>query len=480
MKNKKIWIGIAVVVVMVALIGVAISKKPKTEQTIGGFKSGPRVKVETVKVDNIQTKISASGQLEAEHTKTIYAETSNKVVSIYKKKGDTVKKGEIILTLDEAIEVKTEKQIETLETQLKAAQDGLNQILSGGTKQEILNAQSAILKAEVDEQNAKDTLDSKQTALENLQRDLKTQELEYAVQEESFGQGLIAQKELDDSKNLLTKLQQDIDSTKVAIAATNKSLETIALQKETATYNLNILLNKIEDPTKRQSISAKQAEIKNLQTQIFNSTTDLGNIATEIVASIDGVITSVPEKEGMPIAAGSVIVEIVDPSSLIINTQISPYYAADLKEGLEAIVKYTGSKTVEVDGKVSKVSPIALTQISADKSANTTIPVEVKVLAPGNVIKPGFTVDVKIITETRENVFVVPLLATVEDDDDNTYLYVVGEDGTLEKRYVQQGLSNGLYIEVSDVKEGEIIVSSPAEFLNEGTKISYEKTGDMK
>ncbi|PHV71547.1 hypothetical protein CS063_02970 [Sporanaerobium hydrogeniformans] len=481
MKNKKLLIGVMVVILIGAFVVVAVAKKPKTEETIGGLKSGPRVTVERVKKDNIQTKISSSGKLEAENTCTIYAETPNTVVEVHKKAGDLVKKGDVILTLDTAAQVKTSKQIEALELKLKAAQDELNKLLGAGSKEEILSAQSAILNAEVDEQNTKDALDSKKTELENLRRDLKTSQLEYDVQKQSFEAGLASQKELDDAKNKLVRLEQDIESTEVAIAAHTKKLETIALNKEKAEYNLDVLLNKIDDSNKRQKISNQQATIKELQTQIFNSQTDLGKIDTQIVAPIDGVITQTIEDEGAPIVQGTVIVTIVDPSKLIVNCPISPYYAADLKVGLDATIKYTGSKIIEVQGKVSKVSPIALTQTAADKQATTTIPVEVQVLNPGEVIKPGFTVDVKIITETRENVCLVPLLATIEDDDqDKTYVYVVAEDGTLEKREVEQGLSNGLNIEVSNVKEGEMIVASPSDYLSEGMQVSYEKIGDVK
>ena len=168
-------------------------------------------------------------------------------------------------------------------------------------------------------------------------------------------------------------------------------------------------------------------------------------------------------------------------TQMIINCQISPYYAADLKEGLDATIKYSGSKTVEVEGKVSKVSPIALVQAGADKGTNTSIPVEVKVLNPGDIIKPGFSVDVKITTELRENVCLVPLLATIEDDEaEKTYVYIVKEDGELEKREVEQGLSNGLDIEITNVQEGELVVATPSSYLKEGMKVSYEKLGDVE
>ena len=156
---------------------------------------------------------------------------------------------------------------------------------------------------------------------------------------------------------------------------------------------------------------------------------------------------------------------------------ISPYYAADLRIGLDAVVKYTGSKTIEVNGKVAKVAAVA--EVKQSSSGETvSLPVKVEVTEPGEVIKPGFSVDVKIITDTRSNVCVAPILAVIEEDDKDYYVYVVAEDGTISKRSVKQGLSNGLYTEIEGVQEGELVVSNPANYLEEGTKVSYEKIGD--
>ena len=66
----------------------------------------------------------------------------------------------------------------------------------------------------------------------------------------------------------------------------------------------------------------------------------------------------------------------------------------------------------------------------------------------------------------------------MEDDDKNYYVYVVAEDGTISRKDVKQGLSNGLYTEIEGVQEGELVVSNPADYLAEGTKVSYEKLGD--
>lgn len=479
MKNKKIYIIFAVCLLMLVFVGIAVSKKPQTEDTVGGYKSGPRVKVEKVTKKDIKTKISSSGKLEAAETKTIYLDAANKVVTIHKEVGDIVQKGDLILTLDTETEIKVEKEIEGLELQLKAAKEGLDQLVNGGSKQQVLEAETALAKIENTIVEAKANLEQQKVKIENFEKDLGVQKKELSVQEELLAEGLTSEKAKEDVETTIIKLEQSIHQTKKDIEAIENTIEVTTLQKESAQYNLDILLNKVVDSTKKQSISAQESRIKDIETLIFNSTNTLNKTSTEIVAPISGVITVGPSEEGVSISPGTPLITIVDPSKLLITCDISPYYAADLKTGLTAEIKYTGSKTIEVAGEVTKVSPIATSKQSASGEV-AAIPVEVEVKEPGDVIRPGFSVDVKIITETRENVCVIPILATVEDDDESTYVYVVKEDGSLEKRTVVQGLSDGLYTEVEGLEEGELIVSSPTDYLKDVTKVSYEKIGDVQ
>lgn len=476
MSKKKFAIFGSIAIIMIAFVIIAVNNKPDVEETIGGYKEGKRVQVEYIKQDDIETKISSSGKLEAVNTKTIYLDASNKIVQLHKKVGDTVQRGELIITLDKEAQISNEKQLDVLQTKLAAAQEGLNELLGSSSKGEILSAQSSIEQLKNSKTQTEKNINDAKTSIENLEKQLSDTEEDLQVNEALLAEGLISQKEVDALKDTITQTKQKIDETKSTITLSEQSLKTIDLQIETAQYNLDVLLNKVEDSNKEQAITAKQSEIKEIERQIYESKTNLSKTSTQVVAPIDGVITALPAEEGMSVAAGTAILTIVDPSSLKVTCNISPYYAADLKVGLAAEVKYTGSKTVEVMGEVTKVSAVA--EIEKTASGETTsIPVEVQVNEPGDIIRPGFSVNVKLITDTRNNVCLVPILAVLEEED-LSYVYIVGEDGTLEKREIEQGLSNGLYIEANNVKPGEMIVSSLEDFLEDGMKVSYEKIGE--
>ena len=475
--NKKKWVIVGgVAILMMTCIIVAINRKPKAEETIGGYTEGKRVQVEYVKQEDIEAKISASGKLEAVHTKTLYLEMNNRIVKLHKEVGERVEKGEVIISLDQEAKLSNEKQLEVLETKLEVAQKGLEELLKKGSKGEILSAQSNIEQLKNSKAQTEKNKNDAQVSIKNLEKQLSDTQEELQVDEALLEEGLISQKEVDALKDTITQLTQKIDETKAAIELSEQSIKTIDLQIETAQYNLDILLNKVEDTNKEQAIAAKESEIKEIERQIYESKQSLSKTEAQVVAPITGVITELPVEEGMSVGVGTALLTIVDPSSLKVTCRIAPYYAADLKVGLEAEVKYTGSKIVEVMGEITKVSAVAEVEKTAS-GETASIPVEVQINEPGEIIKPGFSVNVKLITDTRENVCVVPILAVL-DEEDISYVNIVGEDGTLEKREIEQGLSNGLYVEASNVKPGELVVSALEDFLKEGMRVSYEKIGE--
>lgn len=476
MKGKKKFIVLGVVVVIGALGGIAIQNQPEAENNVVGDSSGNKVEVEEVRLGNIQTKISSSGKLEAIDSETIYMDTTNKVVSLYKKAGDVVKAGEVILILDEEAKLKTEKEIETLQLQLAAAKQNLDLLISKGSEKEILEAQTVLSQSKQTKLEVENNIKQQELSIKNLQISLDEKNKEFKLQEELLAEGLIAQKDRDDLANDIAELEDNIEKDQMGLETLRASLDSINKQIEAAEYNVALLLNEVEDASKRSSISEAQSQIKSIETQIYNSQTDLNKEKGQVVAPIDGVLTVAPNEEGETIAAGEVLLTIVDPSKLKVDCDISPYYGPDMKIGLKAEIKYTGSTVVEVPGEVSKVSAIAETRTSTNGDT-TVLPVEVQVSEESNLLKPGFSVDVKIVTEEHKDVSLISMLSIIEEDD-LSYVYVVDESGTLEKREVQEGLSNNLDVEVAGLNEGEVIVTNPGDYLSDGSKVFYEKLGD--
>ncbi|MGB7053815.1 MAG: efflux RND transporter periplasmic adaptor subunit [bacterium] len=91
MKKKRLLIIIGVIVVVIVIIVLNVSQRD----------SGEKVEVALVKKGNITSKVSASGELKAKSQVDISAETIARVRKINHVEGDDVKKGDILIELDD-------------------------------------------------------------------------------------------------------------------------------------------------------------------------------------------------------------------------------------------------------------------------------------------------------------------------------------------------------------------------------------------
>ncbi|MHC1747873.1 MAG: efflux RND transporter periplasmic adaptor subunit [Cellulosilyticaceae bacterium] len=479
--SKKIVIG-GIIVVLVGVFSISALTKPKTKSTdeIVGDKQNQMVQVEKSKVKDIQTKISSSGVLESDKSEKVYAETATKVLTVNKKLGDIVKKGDILINLDVETKDKLKKDMEKLDLQIQNTNIQLEQLMGEGSKQEILQAKSATAELEKVMQDTKERLRAAKESLKTQETDLKEAKHKLELEEQLFAEEISSQNEVDNKKKEVNSLNEKITTTKQQIASIEKEIKNTELKQDSAEYSLGIALNTIEDKNKVQSISIKQNEIKSLVLQKESLQDELDKSKNTIVAPIDGVISSVTVQEGSFTAPGAELMTIIDVNNLIVKTDVSPYYASQLAKDLKAIIKYNGSKNIEAEGKVRSVAPTAVTKAGAGKNeaTSTVIPVEIELAAKTQELKPGLVVDVRIITQDIKNAVTVPLLATMEDKEGESYIFVVKEDNTLEKRVIQQGAADSLAIEIKNIKEGELVVTNPTETLQDGMAVSYMKLKD--
>ena len=114
MKNKKLWIAVAVVAV--AIVAYLL---------LSGGKKEEKVEFETAKVDkgNIQTTITATGTIEPVTSVTVGTQVSGIVAKLYVDYNSVVKKGQIIAELDKTNLI---SELTAQRANLSSAQSSLN------------------------------------------------------------------------------------------------------------------------------------------------------------------------------------------------------------------------------------------------------------------------------------------------------------------------------------------------------------------
>ncbi|MGE5484067.1 MAG: efflux RND transporter periplasmic adaptor subunit [Ignavibacteriales bacterium] len=199
----------------------------------------------------------------------------------------------------------------------------------------------------------------------------------------------------------------------------------------------------------------------------YGTATKLGQAT--LVSPATGTVLEVLAKENQVLAPGGPVVVIGDLSRLEIRTELLTYDAVNVRAGQKAIISGAVLGDTRIEATVNQVYPKAVTRVSTLGLEQQRVPVIIN-LAEAGTLRPGFDVDVRIITGSRDGVIVVPKAAVFQKGTENC-VYVV-ERGVVRSRAIQLGIETAEAAEVvSGLNEGEVIVPNPRGEVKEGTRV---------
>ncbi|NIM28975.1 MAG: efflux RND transporter periplasmic adaptor subunit [Gammaproteobacteria bacterium] len=211
-----------------------------------------------------------------------------------------------------------------------------------------------------------------------------------------------------------------------------------------------------------------------------NTTAARANLARTVLrAPFDGVVAEVnaelgefvtPSPPGIPTPPA---VDLIDYRCLYVAAPIDEVDAPAIRTGMTACVSLDAFPERRCQAKVRRIAPYVL---DVEKQART---VEVEVEFAGETdsadLLPGYTADVEIVLERRDNVLRVPTETVLEG---SRVLVYREPDGMLESRRFERGLSNWRYTQVlSGLGEGEkVVLSVDREGVEAGARATPEAT----
>ena len=265
--------------------------------------------------------------------------------------------------------------------------------------------------------------------------------------------------------------------------------------------------------TAEANLSAAQQRLQETGANLMASRDSLSK--TTVTAPINGVVTFLPVKEGEVTVIGTMnnpgtqLLTISDMSEVEAVMMVDETSVPEVKVGQKATLNVDAYPNRTFDGLVTEVgsSPIAkndpdLLSLTAGSEA-INFKVKIKVLAPPDTIRPGFSVTADILTGRTEGATAIPIQALVvrdvpkKDDKDGKPAAVAAstrpqteegvyliKDGKLAFEKVETGLAGELMIEVrKGPAVGAEIVTGPFKVLRqvkEGDRVIVEKEGEGK
>lgn len=183
---------------------------------------------------------------------------------------------------------------------------------------------------------------------------------------------------------------------------------------------------------------------------------------TRLIAPFDGVVAEINGELNEYVTPSPVGIATPPAIDLIANhcfyltAPIDEVDVAGIRVGQDARVTLDAFGERRFRGRVRRIADYVL---DLEKQART-IDVEVEFVDTADVdeLLAGFSADVEIILEVREDTLRVPTEALVDD----RFVYVLGGDGRLEKRAVETGIANWDHSEIlAGLAAGEPVVTSP-------------------
>lgn len=213
--------------------------------------------------------------------------------------------------------------------------------------------------------------------------------------------------------------------------------------------------------TLRSACDATRSEVQQSQRSIELARANLKRTVLRapfagVVAKVTGEVGefAMPSPPGIPTPPA---IDLIDDSCLYVTAPIDEVDAARVGVGQAGYISLDAFAGRRFPGRVRRIAPYVL---EVEKQART-VDVEVEFTNPGDVkaLLVGYSADVEIVLEARDNVLRVPTQALLEG---NRVLVFNGNPGRLEERRIESGISSWEYTEVrAGLQPGERVVTSP-------------------
>jgi multidrug efflux pump subunit AcrA (membrane-fusion protein) len=333
------------------------------------------------------------------------------IQQLLKKRGDLVTQGEVILKLDAADMQRSKRKTELSRDNLQAQLDK--------TKEDV-STNKAVLK----------------NTIGKLGLQIADLEKAYNNARNDFDQGVVTKTQLEKAETQLKASRIDLDTAEKQLANLEATdpLATLRIQLEATGVGIQDIDKTISD--------------------------------FEVKAPISGILTDLNPEAGMSIQAGYVagVIQQLDPVKI----------HADLTEAQIKLVRGKSEVSFTVPGSSEKWQGTVTYLADVMSPQSKTFVLELTAKNEGFKLKPGTRVKMLLGDGGKQDALAVPTSAVVQENND-FYAFVLSGD-QVEKRKVTLGRAvNGSREVVSGLKEGEQLVISGNQGLQDKEKVELIK-----
>jgi HlyD family secretion protein len=416
---SRIWIAV-IVLALVTAAGGGVFIHERQLRAAAAAMPTDTYNTPIVRGDLMQS-VSSTGQVYSNLDVAIKCRASGEVITLPHDISDFVKKGDLLVKLDEKDETIVKRQAEANVAQ---AQSRLNEAVQS-EKQAELDLETATSKATT-------SIAAAQVKATNLRNKADRQK-------QLLAQSLASQEDYETSETDASQAATDLETAKIA----QEQLKSQAVALE----------------VKKEDIKLAQAELDLTNITLENAVQQLEY--TTVNAPMDGVIADQQLEIGTIISSatsnvsgGATVITLSDLSRMFVKATVDESDIGNVKTNQDVNITADAFPGKKFTGKVVRIATQGVT-------ASNVVTFEVKIEITSEnktLLKPQMTANVQIIEATRENALLIPMLAVVRKDHKQVAT-VAKADGSTEDRPIEVGISDGNNDElISGLSEGDQVV----------------------
>lgn len=421
-------------------------------------------------IEDVEQNLSTSGTVKSEETKTYFAPVAVKVGKVEVAAGDSVTKGQALLSYD-ADALAEAKQMSELK--LQANEGGYESSVYKNNKSVAelgeANVNLGVLDQQIEDsenyvKELQQKINDKKAALAHEGTLLQISLLDWSNQPDSEEylnlQKLIQYNSYEQQNNKdIMAWQKEIDTYEEMIAGYKEYRSEMKSQKSSSESGSM-------DKGSKSQLEAN-TELEELSNQ--NTLDAIGEVENGITADFNGVVTEVEIIEGATPQEGQKLLTVESTEKVKAEITVSKYDLDKIAVGQEAKIEIAGK---EFDGKVTKINRMATT----NASGAAVVGAEIEIENPDSSIYLGVEAKVEVHMAKAEGVVAVPI-EVVNTDKEGDFVFVA-ENGLVKKKRITTGISSDMYIEVKEgLTEGEEVIMTAGQELEEGMPVTVIPQG---
>ncbi len=449
---------------------------------------------------SLSSKNEYIGKISSSDEVNVTPLVSGEVTAIHVKVGDSVKKGDLLFSIDNSAAL---TQYNTAKAAYDSATASANQATGSGVEAQGISASSGVSQAEYAKNSAYKQYNAaleKQTDLANSISELEIQVSDLESQVENTTNELLALQDsmpntdsfLEDPTNLGTNLEEliaaqqrasalkeQLTALQSALVQAKSGLETARQSKKSLDSNISVLEESV-----KQADSAYQTALESYNLAVGAGANDTNAIAGagieqakaaldsaqynldlyEVKAPISGVITQSSLKEHSLVASGNPALVVTGEEAMQLTFSVTNTDHKQLKIGDTVSVLYNRS---EYEAAITEIAD------SVDMQTGLFKIKAVVATSKKSNLKSGLSVKVEIETDRIDDVTLIPI-DSVFYENEEAYVFCV-KDGKCVKTTVETGQSDDENIAVTGLSSSDVVITSWSSQLKDGVSIEIKE-----